>query len=86
MPTLPPDLRHFTKGGAGYLADLSVGLLSVWFLAKIGLAGWLVGLVDEKARTCSVFWQFRSPSVSCWLQGLFSWLSGSRHRTYGWFS
>lgn len=42
-----PDLRNFLTGAFGYLVGLLAGVLFIILVARVGLVGWLVGLIEE---------------------------------------
>jgi hypothetical protein len=47
MSKANPDFRNFLTGALGYLAGLLGGVLFVILVARVGLVGWLIGLIDE---------------------------------------
>jgi phosphatidylserine/phosphatidylglycerophosphate/cardiolipin synthase-like enzyme/MFS family permease len=42
-----PDLRNFLTGALGYLTGLLGAVLFVILVSRVGLVGWLIGLIDE---------------------------------------
>src|SRR5512139_752584 len=47
MSRLHPDLRNFLTGALSYLTGAAAGLLFIFIASKLGLVGWLFGLIDE---------------------------------------
>ena len=41
------NLRNFLTGGIGYTLGAIAGVLCIYLVSKLGLAGWLFGLIDQ---------------------------------------
>src|SRR5512134_3615847 len=48
------DWRNFITGALGYLGGAAAGFLLVFIAARLGLVGWLIGLVDESQTLVKV--------------------------------
>lgn len=82
MAKLNIDTRNFLRGASGYVAGYAIGSLTLWFLARIGLASWLVRLVDEsqpliRLLAIPIFAGLIIALVGAILGGVGGWTMGS---------